>query len=65
MKHIKTLLQDGQHKTKNICVTEWDTSEVRDSPKDTVIGGNAQKESFMGWIIALLMPASIIDPFPA
>ena len=47
------------------CVTEWDTSEVRDSPKDTVIGGNAQKESFMGWIITMLMPASLIDPFPA
>ena len=31
--------------------------EVRDSRKDTVIGGHAQKESFMGGIITLLTPA--------
>ena len=41
------------------------TLEVRDSHKDTVIGGQTQKESIMGGIIILLTPAPIIDPFPA
>ena len=46
-------------------VIEGSTADVRDSYKDTVIGGQAQKQSIMGAIIILLMPASIIDPFPA
>ena len=38
--------------------------EVRDSHKDTVISGQAQKESIIGGIVILLNPAPIIDPFP-
>ena len=41
------------------------TAKVRDYHKDSVIGGQAQKESIMGGIITLLTPAPIIDPFPA
>ena len=41
------------------------TCRVRDSHKDTVIGGQAQKESIMGGIIILLRPAPIVDPFSA
>ena len=41
------------------------TIDVRDSHKDTVMGGQAQKESSMGGIIILLTPPSLIDPFPA
>ena len=37
--------------------------EVRESHKDTVIGGQAQKESIDGGII--MTPAPIIDPFSA
>ena len=39
--------------------------EVKESHKDTVIGGLAEKESIMGGIIILLTPAPIIDPFLA
>ena len=46
-------------------VIEGSTADVRDSYKDTVIGGQAQKQSIMGAIIILLTPAPIIDPFPA
>ena len=48
-------------------VIEGSTVEVRDSYKDTVIGGQAQKQSIMGAgaVIILLTPAPIIDPFPA
>ena len=45
--------------------SSFDQSGPLDLYKDTMIGGPAQKESFMGWIITLLMPASLIDPFPA
>ena len=41
------------------------STAVRDSYKDTVIGGQAQKQSIMGAVIILLTPAPIIDPFPA
>ena len=41
------------------------TCRVRDSHKDTVIGGQAQKESIMGGITILRSPAPVIDPFPA
>ena len=45
--------------------SEWGTPVVRDSRKDTLIGGQARKESTMGGIIILLRPAPTIDPFPA
>ena len=41
------------------------TAEIRDYHKDSVISGQAQKESIMGGIITLLTPAPIIDPFHA
>ena len=44
---------------------EWITAEVPDYHEDTLIGGQAQKESIMGGIIILLTPAPLIDPFPA
>ena len=45
---------------------EWITAEVPDYHEDTLIGGQAQKESIMGGIIILLTPALLIliDPFP-
>ena len=39
--------------------------EVRDSPEDTVTGGQTQKLSVMGGINTLLNPASTPDPFRA
>ena len=33
--------------------------------KRSDIGGQAQKESIVVWIIILMAPAPIIDPFPA
>ena len=44
---------------------EWRTPEVRDLHKDTVIGGQPQKQSIMGEIIILLTPAPFLYPFPA
>ena len=50
-----------------LLLPELSSAEVRDSQKDTVIGGRgqAQKESTVGGIITLLMPDPTIDPFPA
>ena len=41
------------------------TAEIRDSHKDTVKGGQSQKESIIGGIIILLTPAPLTDPFQA
>ena len=45
--------------------SSFDQSGPLDLYKDTMIGGPAQKESFMGWITILLKPSPITDPFPA
>ena len=70
--HSDTSHPSSQHYTAgcnlgwvdNTNKSRWQTGplQLSDSHEDTVIGGQAQKEST---IIILLTPAPIIDPFPA
>ena len=73
--HTDTSHPSSQHYTAgcnlgwvdNTNKSRWQTGplQLSDPHEDTVIGGQAQKESAMGGIIILLTPAPIIDPFPA